>query len=280
MKHIFPYITILRPLNIILSGFAVIITAYLTHSLDQITTIMNTVIVVIAFAGASNILNDIFDINIDKKNQPHRPLPSARISLWVAWAYMFSIYFLGIYMVFSLTPLASKIALLLVLPALVLYTPFYKRIPLLGNIVVAAILGIVFIFSEASFTGNVKNMWVPAWLAFGLTFIRELIKDIEDVQGDRLDGAKTLPVLLGVKKSLYLVYLLIFIFCILWWAPYVYGLYSNAYAICLFFAVEIPLILSIFFLRKNPTSSGCAIISRATKWITLGGMVTILCSSL
>ena len=84
----------------------------------------------------SNILNDIFDINIDKKNQPHRPLPSARISLWGAWTYMFSIYFLGIYMVFTLTPLASKIALLLVLPALVLYTPFYKRIPLLGNIVV------------------------------------------------------------------------------------------------------------------------------------------------
>ena len=280
MKQIFPYVNILRPLNLIFSAFAVIITAYLTNSLVDMIAIINTVMVVITFAGASNILNDIFDINIDKKNQPHRPLPSGRISLWGALAYMLAIYVFGIYMAFNLNPLATKIALLLVLPTLVLYTPFYKRIPLLGNIVVAGVLGMVFIFSEASFTGNIKNMWVPAWLAFGLTFIRELIKDIEDIEGDRLDGAKTLPVLIGVEKSLYLVYLLVFIFCVLWWTPYAYGLYSNTYAICLFFAVEIPLILSIFFLWKNPTSSGCAMISRATKWITLGGMVTILCSSL
>jgi len=280
MKHIFPYLNVLRPLNLIFSALAVIITAYITNSLVETTAIINTIIVVITFAGASNILNDIFDINIDKKNQPHRPLPSGRISFWGAMAYMLTLYFLGIYMAFALTPLATKIALLLVLPTLVLYTPFYKRIPLAGNIVVAGVLGMVFIFSEVSFTGGIKNMWVPAWLAFGLTLIRELIKDIEDIHGDRLDGAKTLPVLLGVKKSLYLAYLLIFIFCILWWIPYFDGFYSNAYAICLFFAVEIPLILSIFFLWKNPTSSGCAIISRATKWITLGGMVTILCSSL
>ena len=61
---------------------------------------------------------------------------------------------------------------------------------------------------------------------------------------------------------------------------YFNNVYGNIYAICLLFTVEIPLILSIFFLRKNPTSSGCAMISWATKWITLGGMVTILCSSL
>ena len=138
----------------------------------------------------------------------------------------------------------------------------------------------VFIFSEAVFTNTVHIVWIPAWLAFGLTFIRELIKDVEDVEGDCLNGIKTFPVVFGVEKSLYLVYLLIIIFCILWWVPYFNNLYGNIYATTLLFTVEIPLILSIFFLRKNPTSSGCAMISWATKWITLGGMVTILCSSL
>ena len=82
MSLIFPYINILRPLNLIFSALSVVITAYLSDSFNQTAIIVNGVMVVISFAGASNILNDIFDINIDKKNQPHRPLPSSKISIW------------------------------------------------------------------------------------------------------------------------------------------------------------------------------------------------------
>lgn len=280
MNTIFSYMNLLRPLNLIFSALSVIIAAYLTHSLNQTVTIINAVIVVVMFAGASNILNDIFDINIDKMNQSHRPLPSGEISIWAALVYMLALYFGGIYMSFYLPELAMEMALVLVLPTLVLYTPLFKRIPLIGNMAVAAVLGMVFLFSEAAFTGTVTTMWVPAWLAFGLTFIRELIKDIEDIDGDKLEGVRTFPVVFGMEKSLHLVYLFIIIFCALWWIPYFNNLYGIIYAMTLLFVVEIPLILSIFFLWKNPTSSGCALISRATKWITLGGMVTILCSSL
>jgi geranylgeranylglycerol-phosphate geranylgeranyltransferase len=207
-------------------------------------------------------------------------LPSGEISVWAALVYMLAIYFLGIYTLFNLSELAIEIALVIVLPTLVLYTPIFKRIPLVGNMAVAVVLGLVFLFSEAAFTGVVSTMWIPAGLAFGLTLIRELIKDIEDIEGDKLDGARTFPVVFGVDKTLYLVYLLIITLCVLCWIPYFDNIYGNIYAIGLLFTVEIPLILSIFFLWKNPTSSGCAMISRATKWITLGGMVTILCSSL
>ena len=110
--------------------------------------IMNVVMVVVSFAGASNILNDIYDINIDKKNKPHRPLPSGEISVWMALVYMLSIYFLGIYLLFNLYELAIEIALVIVLPILVLYTPIFKRIPLVGNMAVATVLGIVFLFSD------------------------------------------------------------------------------------------------------------------------------------
>ena len=79
MNTFYSYMNILRPLNLIFSALSVIITAYLTHSLGQTVTIIYAVIVVVTFAGASNILNDIFDININKKNKPHRPLPSGEI---------------------------------------------------------------------------------------------------------------------------------------------------------------------------------------------------------
>jgi 4-hydroxybenzoate polyprenyltransferase len=148
----------------------------------------------------------------------------------------------------------------------------------LGNIAIGGVLGCVFLFAEAALTGRVSTMWIPAWLALGLTLIRELVKDIEDMEGDRQHGAYTFPAVFGVKRSLQLTYILIILFCLIWWLPYLWGSYGIIYAIPLFLLVEIPLIFSIFFLWKNPTSSGCAIISRATKWITLGGMITILCS--
>mgnify|MGYP007063637658 CR=1 FL=1 len=65
MNSIFPYINILRPLNLIFSALSVVITAYLTDNLNQTVIIMNVAMVVVSFAGASNILNDIFDIHID-----------------------------------------------------------------------------------------------------------------------------------------------------------------------------------------------------------------------
>ena len=129
---------------------------------------------------------------------------------------MLVIYFFGIYTLFNLSDLAIGIAVIIVLPTLVLYTRIFKRIPLIGNMAVAAVLGIVFLFSEAAFTGTVDTMWTPAWLAFGLTFIRELIKDMEDIEGDKLHGARTFPSVFGVEKSLYLVYFLTIIFCVLY----------------------------------------------------------------
>ena len=92
---------------------------------------------------------DLVITNIDKKNQPHRPLPSGKISVWTALVYMLSIYFFGLYVLFNLSELAIEIALVIVLPILVFYTPLFKRIPLIGNMAVAAVLGMVFLFSEA-----------------------------------------------------------------------------------------------------------------------------------
>ena len=63
----------------LLASLSVIITAYLTESLSKPTIIINAIIVVSLFVGASNILNDIFDVRIDKKNKPQRPLAAKNI---------------------------------------------------------------------------------------------------------------------------------------------------------------------------------------------------------
>ena len=126
----------------------------------------------------------------------------------------------------------------------------------MGNMVVALLLGVVFLFSEAAFTNTINIMWMPAVLAFSLMLIREIIKDIEDLKGDMSDNVGAFPVLYGINSSLQIVYFLIVFFCILWWLPYFKGVYGNVYTFLLLLGVEIPLIFCIFFLLKNPTSSG------------------------
>ena len=69
MNILLAYIKILRPINMLLASLSVIITAYLTETLSKPTIIINAIIVVSLFVGASNILNDIFDVRIDKKNK-------------------------------------------------------------------------------------------------------------------------------------------------------------------------------------------------------------------
>ena len=279
MNIFFSYIQILRPLNLLFAATSVVISAWLTNTTHKTEIILHAIMVVISFAGASNILNDILDIKIDKKNQPNRPLPSGRINRAAATLYMLGLYFCGICFLQTLSLRAIGIALLIVLPLLIIYTSELKRIALVGNVAIAVSIASVFLFSELALTGQLNQMIIPGALAFGLTLIRELIKDIQDVEGDELQGLKTFPVLFGIKNSISLVVILTVLLCSLAWLPYCFNLYGKLYGTALLFFVEIPLILSIFFLLKNPTSYGSALISRATKWITLGGMITILCSS-
>ena len=108
-------IKILRPLNISLSLIAVIISAYLIDALNS-PLLPHVCLIVFCFAGASNILNDVLDIHIDKINQPNRVLPSRRIRVWNVLMLMSVLYAIGIISSTYLLPLGRNISLMLVLP--------------------------------------------------------------------------------------------------------------------------------------------------------------------
>ena len=88
-----------------------------------------------------------------------------------------------------MNPLSQWIALGLVLPLIIFYTPILKSIPLIGNIVISLMLGLVFIYTEVVVSGSLEHSMIPAILAFSLTLIREIVKDIQDIDG-RLDITK------------------------------------------------------------------------------------------
>ena len=278
MIKIFASIQILRPFNMILCIISVLIAAFLINGLSS-HLLPYTVLVVLCFAGASNILNDVFDVRIDEINQPERVLPSGRLKIIEALFIMSILYVIGILACTYLLPLGQKIALITVLPLLVLYTPLFKRFPFIGNLVIGCIIGLVFIFTEGSINGNADKMWIPFLLATALSTIRELCKDAEDMEGDSTDNLQTFPKKFGLISTLWLLRILSVALCFFAIIPGVNGHYGGAYLITLILGVEIPLLICVFMiLDKNSCSSDYSRGAMILKGITIMGMFVIFSS--
>jgi len=165
----------------------------------EVVFVSLSIFFLVAFA---NTHNDIADVVIDRINRPDRPLPSNRISIKNAYIFLAALFFLTI--LFSLLA-GIKFAFLFffALCVCVVYNHLLKSLPLVGNFTVAALttLPVVIPMNFSLFL---------AFFAFMLTFSREIVKDIEDMEGDKSQHLKTLPLLVGVNLSLALVAISLF----------------------------------------------------------------------
>ncbi len=85
--------------------------------------------------------------------------------------------------------------------ALLAYTEFFKGLPGVGNALVAYLVGSTFLFGGAA-VGEIGPAIVLAVLAATATLTREIIKDVEDIDGDRAEGLNTLPIAIGERRAL------------------------------------------------------------------------------
>ena len=156
-----------------------------------------------AFAvAAGNAINDYFDREIDAVNRPDRPIPRGAVSPRGALATATVWFAVAVAAAVSLPPLAIGIAAVN-LVALVTYTSLFKGTPGLGNALVAYLVGSTFLFGGAA-VGSPRAVLVLAALAGLSTFTREVIKDVEDVAGDREEGLSTLPIAVGERRALWI----------------------------------------------------------------------------
>ena len=123
------------------------------------------------------------------------------ITSFQALSFAIILFIIGSVTAFQLPFYAMLTAVGIVMPLIIIYSLRLKGTPLLGNITVAVILGLTFIFCGLAFN-KLGPMVIPAILAFGLTLVRELIKDIADVEGDNSAGLKTLPLVIGKNKAI------------------------------------------------------------------------------
>ncbi|MCF7827145.1 MAG: geranylgeranylglycerol-phosphate geranylgeranyltransferase, partial [Candidatus Marinimicrobia bacterium] len=178
-----PWITILRPLNLLQATLAVVLTTAFLGELEQTNILILLILSVITINAGGNIINDIYDLEIDRINRPDRPLPSGAMSVKQARIYLIFLFAAGSLFSWSISLQAFIIAGLISIPTLIAYSACFKRQPLIGNLTVSFMLGLAFIYVGSAF-GNIPATLVMAALAFGFTLIREIVKDLEDMEGD------------------------------------------------------------------------------------------------
>jgi len=191
------YLEIIRPGNAIMAVIAVLLIAIISGIFTF--KILLACIVVFIITGAGNSINDYFDYKIDAINKPERPIPSGRISLNKAGFYSLSLLSIGTILAFILGLLPGLIALSTAL-LMVYYAYSLKKKFLIGNIVISFLTGLTFVFGGV-IVGEILTSIILGFFPFLTTLAREIVKDMEDVEGDRIEGATTLPIMSGVRIS-------------------------------------------------------------------------------
>jgi len=197
------YLSIVRPVNSIVAGGAGLL-GYLVATGTITVPSLLLVAIISSITAAGNVLNDYFDADIDAINRPERPIPSGGISKSSALWYASILFIIGNTLALFSNTLCVGIAFLNSF-LLIVYSGYLKKSPFFGNFFVSYLTGSIFIFSGAflGIGGIVRN--IPLVLiTFLATFARELLKDAEDVQGDATMGARTAPILIGIKKTTFI----------------------------------------------------------------------------
>jgi 4-hydroxybenzoate polyprenyltransferase len=201
------YFKIIRPLNLLITAFASLAAYFIVAERLNYTDFALIIISTVLTAGAGNIINDIIDIDIDIINKPERPLPSRNMSVTSAY-YLYSVLVAGALTVGFFLGYHSFAAVILVNFVLLFYTIFLKRRPFWGNFVVAFTGGYLFYFCSIT-TGNFIKILPLAVSAFLFHFIREIIKDIADMEGDSHRRANTMAIRLGADRTVSIVKILL-----------------------------------------------------------------------
>ena len=279
MKGIYSFLLLIRPLNVLVSGLAMIISAAILDSLDQKLMVVLIALVVMTYTAAANAINDVLDLETDKVNRPSRPIPSKNLKKNKALIFSFFLFLSGSVLSLQLPSNAYFISIVVSMPLIVIYSTHLKSKPLIGNIAVSFIIGLSFIFCGTVF-GNVYPMWTPGLLAFSLTLIREMTKDIADLEGDQIAKHNTYPIRYGIKGAIKLISVLSCVVFLYALVPYFNNTYNDWYLIILLIGVEIPLIIVVLLLVINQTISSAILSSKILKFSTIMGLLAIYIGSL
>lgn len=268
-------IQITRPVNFIITFLSVIVAAAICVEGDyQVYKIILAAFSASLTLSAGNIINDIKDIDADKVSHPKRPLAAGKITVSQAKTEYVLLTFTALLLSFLINLPAFVIAISATV-LLFLYSYYFKKVPILGNIIVSLLTGLVFIYGGVA-VNNPHAAVIPAIFALLINLIREVVKDMQDVEGDLKQGVISFPGKFGFSSSKLLIIELTVILIIFTFYPFITRLYKIEFFIIIMAVVNPLLVYNLKILFKDSSSSNLNKTSNILKLNMLIGLIAIL----
>ena len=272
------YIQLSRPINVLITFISIPIACWITggDAIDWLKYFFASLTGALVTAGA-NAINDSFDIEIDRINRPERPLPKGMLTqqdaelMWLTT----SVTAIAVNILFNFS------ALMIVVFAVVLlyyYSSTLKRTVILGNMVVGIMTGMAFIYGGVV-AGTIDRAIMPALFAFLSNFSREIIKDIEDIEGDKKGNAVTLPIKYGIKTALIITTILLVLLIYSTIIAVKSEIYKQSFLYIVFLA-DLLIIVSIMMMWQNQSPKQMRKVSNNLKLVMLIGLLSIIAGSI
>ena len=293
-------LNLIRWKNLLLIAFVQLLVKYALFPAFEVETSLSTVgFIVLLFstlciAAGGYIINDIYDIDTDTVNKPDKVIVGKSISEKTANNLYLGFTFVGVVLGFYLSQSIGKstfFGLFVITAALLyVYSSYLKQIAVVGNIVVSILTSlsiiIVGIFellpAITKYNQSVQSTMFEvltdfAIFAFLLNFIREIVKDIQDVDGDHKAEMQTLPILLGKERTAKIAFgltLITITIIIYYLATY---LFMQKIAVVYFLIAVIgPLVYIAIKLFSAEHDTHFKHISKMLKLVMLTGMLSML----
>lgn len=296
MKHLH----LIRYQNLIFIALVQIFIKYgLFHPFNIDVTLTNfefalLVTATLCIAAGGNIINDIYDVEIDKINKPNKVLIGKSISERSATRLFIILNVIGVGIGFYLSNIIGRpgfAALFIVFSALLyIYASYLKGILMVGNLVISALVAMSLIIvglfdllpsitpqNQVAQSAIFRTVLNFALFAFCINFIREIVKDLQDINGDKKGGIDTLAIAIGRKRTIVVVSILGMFFTF----GVIFHMYENLYdqrVLMLYFLIGIVAPLLYFCVKawSAKTSKDYAFLSKLLKTVMFTGMCSLL----
>lgn len=301
MKFVKAFLNLVRWKNLLIIIYVQVLIKFLLFQSFNVSTKLTVfqffllLFALVFISAAGYIINDIFDIKADLINKPRKVIVSKIISIERAksWYLITNVFGIVLGIIFSLNTQEPRFAFIFILTPLLLYfySTNFKHRPLIGNLIIAALIGFcIFLLAliDLGFYKKSESEFILfsvisliSIFAFLINFAREILKDIEDIKGDFSVNSKTLPIILGSNRTkkigtIVLAILLFFLF-------YIVIKFSKEFQLTtlyLLFFVIMPLFYTMLKLRRCHLSKEYRKINSLLKLVMFFGSSALIIFSL
>jgi geranylgeranylglycerol-phosphate geranylgeranyltransferase len=262
-----------RPHNLAIAVPSIFLGGFISGGIHPLHKLVLACLSGMWIGAGGNAINDFFDVAIDRVNKPGRPLPAGLVTPDAAKRFAVACFLVGTFLAVFINWICLLVALISSI-LLYVYSKSLKRTVFWGNLTVAFMLGFALVYGGLA-VGGIRNAAVVGAFALLYNFPREILKDIEDMEGDRTENAVTLPIRYGIGTALGWATAALVLLIAATLIPYGLGWFSKAYLFIVVVGVDLFVAFSIVSMWRNRRPSHLGRLAVWMKIDMLAGLAAV-----